>query len=93
MTAHRGNRKEELGVVKSAKMQKTVVVEVVKHMKHPRYNKIVSRAKKYYAHNENFDLKAGDAVLILESRPISKLKRWTVVEKVKDSQNSMHGDV
>lgn len=94
MTTHtRGSRKEELGTVKSAKMQKTVVVEVVKHMRHPKYNKIVSRTKKFYAHNESFDLKEGDSVLILESRPLSKLKRWTVVEKVKEAHNALHGEV
>jgi small subunit ribosomal protein S17 len=75
------------GVVKSAKMQKTVVVEVVNHMQHPKYKKIVSRSKKYHAHNENLDLKEGDSVLIMETRPLSKMKRWAVVEKVKEGSN------
>ncbi len=93
MTLKHSKRKVEQGTVKSAKMQKTVVVEVVHHMQHPFYKKIVSRAKKYYAHNENTDLKEGDTVRIMETKPTSKLKRWAVIEKVKGSQALLHGEI
>jgi len=93
MTTKQSKRKVEQGTVKSAKMQKTVVVEVVHHMQHPFYKKIVSRAKKYYAHNENTDLKEGDTVRIIETKPTSKLKRWAVVEKVKNSHVPLHGEI
>ena len=92
-TKHKSRRKIEQGTVKSAKMQKTVVVEVVHHMQHPFYKKIVSRAKKYYAHNEDIDLKEGDTVRIIETKPTSKLKRWAVVERVKEAHVLMHGEI
>lgn len=79
MTDERGNRKTQKGVVVSNKMQKTAVVKVERTFRHPVYNKVVTRAKKFYAHNESADLKIGDTVTIVETRPISKLKRWRVV--------------
>lgn len=75
----RGNRKVKKGIVVSNKMQKTVVVKVERTFRHPRYDKVVTRAKKFYAHNESTPLEIGDEVQIVETRPISKLKRWRVV--------------
>ena len=69
------------GVVKSAKNDKTVVVEVTRKFKHPFYEKIIKRSKKYHAHDEKNKYKIGDKVRIIESRPISKLKTWEVLEK------------
>jgi len=74
----RGNRKVKKGIVVSNKMQKTVVVKVEHTMRHPQYEKVVTRSKKYYAHNES-PLQIGDEVKIMETRPLSKLKRWRVV--------------
>lgn len=74
----RGKRKTQVGVVVSNKMQKTVVVKVKKTMLHPLYNKVVTRDKKFYAHCET-PLQIGDKVEIMETRPLSKLKRWRVV--------------
>lgn len=74
------NRRTKKGVVVSNKMQKTVVVRVERTCRHPRYEKVISRAKKYYAHDESSKLKIGDEVTIMETRPLSKMKRWRVVE-------------
>lgn len=76
----RGRRKLKKGIVVSNKMQKTVVVKVDSTMRHPVYGKIVTRSKKYYAHNET-PLQIGDEVQIMETRPLSKLKRWRVVSQ------------
>lgn len=73
------SRKVKKGIVVSNKMQKTVVVKVERTIRHPRYKKVVTRAKKYYAHNESTPLNIGDEVKIMETRPLSKLKRWRVV--------------
>ena len=78
----RGRRKTNQGVVISNKMEKTVVVRVERRYRHSRYEKILTRAKKYYAHDETNALQEGDVVIISETRPVSKLKRWRVVEKV-----------
>lgn len=75
-----GNRKVKKGVVVSNKMQKTVVVKVDRTYRHPVYGKVITRGKKYYAHNESGSLQVGDEVQIVETRPLSKLKRWRVVE-------------
>ena len=71
-------RKIKEGVVVSNKMNKTVTVKVSTRIKHSQFEKIVTRAKKYYAHTENGDLQPGQHVKIMETRPISKLKRWKV---------------
>lgn len=76
--AERGSRKVKQGTVISNKMNKTIVVKVENTMRHPRYGKVITRAKKYYAHNES-PLEIGDTVKIVETRPLSKLKRWRVV--------------
>ncbi len=75
----RGNRKVKKGIVVSNKMQKTVVVKVNRTFRHPEYGKVITRGKKYYAHNESMPLQVGDEVKIMETRPLSKLKRWRVV--------------
>tara|TARA_Y100001970_G_scaffold162559_1_gene198729 strand:+ start:458 stop:688 length:231 start_codon:yes stop_codon:yes gene_type:complete len=69
------------GQVVSNKGDKTIVVEVKRRFKHPFYGKVISRSKKYHAHDENNKFKQGDIVKIIESKPISKLKTWRVVEK------------
>jgi len=79
----RGLRKTRTGVVVSDKMDKTIVVLIVRKWKHPRYGKMVKSSKKYKAHDEQNTAKQGDMVLITETRPISKDKRWRLVEVVK----------
>src|SRR5882672_6101703 len=76
----RGNRKERVGEVVSNKMTKTIVVRVERRFPHPQYKKIVTSYKKFYAHDEKAEAKMGDTVCIEESRPLSKLKRWTLVK-------------
>lgn len=73
-------RKVREGVVVSTKMQKTITVKVERTIRHPDFDKVVTRAKKYYAHNENPDVQVGQKVRIIETRPMSKLKRWRVLE-------------
>jgi len=70
------------GKVVSTKMQKTVVVKVERKFRHPLYEKVVTYYKNYKAHNEDFDLKKGDVVKIIETRPISKDKHFKVIEKL-----------
>jgi small subunit ribosomal protein S17 len=72
-------RKVRKGVVVSNKMQKTVVVRVDRTIRHPRYEKVIIRSKKYYAHDETNSARIGDVVTIMETRPLSKLKCWRVV--------------
>jgi len=74
------NRKTRVGVVVSNKMDKTLVVEHVARVPHPRFNKIVKRSKKYYVHDEAGQAAIGDRVRIIETRPLSKLKRWSLAE-------------
>ncbi len=76
----RGNRKSRIGVVVSNKMTKTVVVRVERRVADSKYGKIVMRATKFKAHDEEQQCKVGDRVRIAESRPLSKTKRWRVVE-------------
>jgi len=73
-------RKVRIGVVVSDKMDKTVVVRVTREFRHPLYGKRVKRSKKYMAHDENNECRIGDIVKIMETRPLSKRKRWRVVE-------------
>jgi len=82
MSAVENRRKEKEGTVVSAKMQKTVTVRVDRACTHPQFGKVISRSKKYYAHSEGFDVKEGQRVRIVETRPLSKLKRWRVVEVI-----------
>jgi small subunit ribosomal protein S17 len=76
----RRNRKTRVGVVSSNKMAKTVVVKVERRVPDSQYGKIVTRAKKFTAHDEAQECKIGDKVRIAESRPLSKTKRWRVIE-------------
>ena len=76
----RNLRKTRTGKVVSDKMDKTIVVAVEDHVKHPLYNKIVKRTYKLKAHDENNECKVGDAVKVMETRPLSKDKRWRLVE-------------
>jgi small subunit ribosomal protein S17 len=76
----RKRRKVREGVVTSAGMDKTIVVTVVERVRHARYNKFVLRTKKLYVHDEANDAGAGDRVRVMETRPLSKTKRWRVVE-------------
>ncbi|MGA2150576.1 MAG: 30S ribosomal protein S17 [Geobacteraceae bacterium] len=76
--SERGNRKAQIGVVVSDKMDKTVVVKIDRLVKHPVYNKYIKRSAKYKAHDNDNICKTGDRVLIEETRPISKDKRWKV---------------
>jgi small subunit ribosomal protein S17 len=80
-TEERGTRKVRKGVVISSKMNKTVVVEVSRTICHAKYGKVMRESTKCYAHNDIGTLNDGDQVLIMETRPLSKLKRWRVVEK------------
>lgn len=74
------NRKTRVGVVVSNKMEKTIVVEYVARVPHPKFNKIVKRSKKFYVHDEKGEATIGDRVRIIETKPLSKLKRWALDE-------------
>ncbi len=76
-------RKQRVGVVVSDKMTKTVVVEVERRVPHPKFKKIIRMTSKFYAHDDGEAAKVGDRVLIEETRPMSKLKRWNLVEVLK----------
>ena len=78
--AGRGERMELIGKVTSAKMEKTIVVEVLRLVQHPKYRRVVRIAKKFYAHDEKRQAKQGDTVSIVSTRPISRLKRWRLKE-------------
>jgi small subunit ribosomal protein S17 len=73
-------RKVREGLVVSTKMDKTAVVAIIERVRHPRYVKTVQRTKRFYAHDETNDTRVGDRVRIAETRPLSKQKRWRVVE-------------
>ena len=76
----RANRKVREGVVDSTKMDKTIVVKVVDRVRHPLYDKTLQRTKKLYVHDETNDAREGDRVRVAETRPLSKNKRWRLVE-------------
>jgi len=76
----RSLRKERIGIVLSDKMDKSVIVSEVKKVKHPVYGKFVLKTKKYVAHDEKNDCNEGDTVKIMETRPMSKTKKWRIVE-------------
>lgn len=83
MERKRGNRKQRSGMVVSDKMDKTVVVKVVRRFKHPLFKKYVSSSKNYKAHDETNECNIGDEVTIVETRPLSKDKNWKVKQIVK----------
>lgn len=76
-------RKERVGQVVSAKMQKTLVVETTTRVPHARFGKITKQIKRFYVHDEQGNAQIGDTVRIMETRPLSKLKRWRLVEVIK----------
>ena len=80
-----GKRKELVGTVLPSKMDKTVIVEIARKFPHPKYKKYIKRTKKYYAHISDLKCNVGDLVRIIESKPISKLKRWRVTGIEKSS--------
>jgi small subunit ribosomal protein S17 len=80
------SRRKMTGVVVKDKMDKTVVIEVEKFLKHPKYHKYLRTKKRYKAHDEKNECKIGDRVMIMESRPLSKEKRWVVREIVKKDE-------
>ncbi len=82
-TATAPARKERTGEVLSSKMQKTIVVRVERRVPHPKFKKIIRLHNKFYAHDEKSEAKTGDRVLIRETRPLSKLKRWELVSILK----------
>jgi len=77
---NRSSRKERVGVVVSNKMQKSITVSVERKLKHPIYGKFTKLSKKFMAHDENQECNIGDTVKIMETRPLSKSKRWRLVE-------------
>lgn len=76
----RNKRKTRVGWVISNKMQKTIVVAIDRLLRHPQYNRVIKRTSKLYAHNEKNQCQIGDKVSVMETRPLSKLKRWRLVE-------------
>ena len=82
----RNLRKERIGVVVSSKMDKSIVVAVKRKVKHPIYDKFVNKTTKLYAHDENNTCGVGDVVKIQETRPLSKLKRWRLVEIIEKAK-------
>jgi len=91
----RGNRKNIDAVVSSTKMQKTIIVETSHRVKHPKYKKFMSRSTKYYVHDEKNEARVGDTVRISETKPLSKLKRWRLVEILKRAPqvDALLGDI
>ena len=84
----RGHRKERVGEVISNKMTKTIVVRVERRFPHPRYKKVVTGYSKFYAHDEKSEAKVGDKVLIRETRPLSKMKNWRLVEVIEKNTDA-----
>ena len=78
-----GIKNEKIGQVVSTRMTKTIVVEVSRRVPHPLYRRIIGKRKKFYAHDEQSTARVGDVVRIVECRPLSKLKRWTLAEVVR----------
>ena len=86
MAENRGIRKTRTGVVVSDKMDKTIVVEIRTRVKHPLYGKIMNRTKSFKVHDENNECGIGDTVRIMETRPLSKDKRWRLVEIIEKAK-------
>lgn len=82
----RNLRKQKVGVVTSSKMDKTITISVERKLRHPIYGKFVKKSKKFMAHDENNDCGIGDTVRIMETRPLSKLKRWRLVEIIEKAK-------
>jgi small subunit ribosomal protein S17 len=86
-------RKERVGIVLSDKMQKTIVVQVKRKALHPLYGKVIEKANKFKAHDEKNEAKIGDRVRIVETRPMSKDKRWRLVEILSRGRQNSSGDL
>ncbi|MCX7728444.1 MAG: 30S ribosomal protein S17 [Bacteroidia bacterium] len=86
METTRKTRKTRIGTVTSNKMNKTIVVSITRKVKHPIYGKFVNKTTKFYAHDENNQCGIGDKVKIMETRPLSKLKRWRLVEVIEKAK-------
>lgn len=86
LQGQRSMRKERQGVVVSVKMDKTVVVSVLRRVRHPKYGKFVHRTTKFYVHDERNECGVGDTVRVMETRPISKMKRWRLVEIIEKAK-------
>jgi small subunit ribosomal protein S17 len=87
-TVERGHRKERLGRVISNKMNKTIVVSVERRFPHPQFKKVIKTYAKFYAHDEKSEAKTGDIVLIQETRPLSKLKRWRLMQVLEKAEQA-----
>ena len=85
-TKKRGNRKERVGVVVSDCQEKTIVVDVTRRVPHKLYKKVIKRKKRYAVHDENNTAKIGDDVRIVETRPLSKRKRWRLTEIIRTAE-------
>jgi small subunit ribosomal protein S17 len=85
-TQPKTQKRELVGEVVSDKMNKTIVVEVSRRVRHPRYQKVMTTYKKFYAHDDKDEAGVGDKVRIVESRPLSKLKRWALVQVVEKAK-------
>jgi len=85
MAEQKPNKTEKVGEVVSAKMQKTIVVQVSRRVPHPLYKRIITKHKKFYAHDEQSTARVGDVVRIVECRPLSKLKRWQLSDVIRRS--------
>jgi small subunit ribosomal protein S17 len=85
-SAERNLRKTRTGVVRSSKMDKTIIVSVERRVKHPIYGKFVKKTTKFHAHDEKNECGVGDIVRIMETRPLSKTKRWRLVEIVEKAK-------
>jgi small subunit ribosomal protein S17 len=86
MTTERKNRKTRIGIVSSSKMAKTITVAVERKIKHPIYGKFLKKTTKFHAHDENNTAGIGDTVRIMETRPLSKTKRWRLVEIIEKAK-------
>ena len=84
--AERNLRKTRVGLVTSDKMEKTITVSVVEHVKHPLYGKVIKRTIKIHAHDENNECNIGDKVMVMETRPMSATKRWRLVEIIEKAK-------
>ena len=85
----RHERQEVTGVVTSAKMEKTIIVKVTRMVQHKLYHRVIRVSKKFYAHDEERKARRGDTVRIVETRPLSKLKRWRLAEVVRRSKRAV----
>lgn len=86
MSEERNLRKKRVGTVVSDKMDKTVVIALEEHVKHPKYGKIIKRTVKFKVHDENNECGVGDKILVAETRPLSKDKRWRLVQIVEKAK-------